>query len=181
VTGVRLARAAVVSGIVLAGLTLAGCGGSGGESATDTTTTAEGDAAARAEFLAKGDVLCAQGQSEAADLARRAQEIQARSGTIPDEELLEQAAAVWDDQIQLVVRFRDELDELEAPPGDEERVEQFVVALEDGLEIAREIQASLADGEEPSRERVQSYVDVVNRGNTLARAYGFTVCGKIGG
>jgi hypothetical protein len=181
VTGVRLARAAVVSGIVLAGFMLAGCGGSGGqESATDTTTTAEGDAATRAEFLAKGDALCAQGQSEAAELARRAQEIQARSGTVPDEELLAQAAAVWDEQIRLVVRFRDQLDELEPPAGDEERVQQFIVALDDGLEIAREIQASLADGEEPSRERVQSYVDIVNRGNTLARAYGFTVCGKTG-
>jgi hypothetical protein len=161
---------------------LAGCGGSGGEeSATDTTTTAEGDAAARAEFLAKGDALCAQGQSEAAELARRAQEIQAQSGTVPDEALLEQAAGVWDDQIQLVVRFRDELDELEAPAGDEAQVEQFIIALDDGLEVAREIQASLADGEEPSRERVESYGDVVNRGNTLARAYGFTVCGATGG
>jgi hypothetical protein len=79
------------------------------------------------------------------------------------------------------VRFRDELDELEAPAGDEAQVEQFIIALDDGLEVAREIQASLADGEEPSRERVESYGDVVNRGNTLARAYGFTVCGATGG
>jgi hypothetical protein len=73
--------------------------------------------------------------------------------------------------------LRDKLEALGAPPGDEGRVEQFVVALDDGLEIAREIQATLADGEQPSQERVQSYAEVVVRGNTLARAYGFTVCG----
>jgi hypothetical protein len=180
VTGVRLVRAAVVSGIVLAGCTLVGCGGSGGgESATDTeTTTATGaDTAARADFLAKGDALCAQGQAEAADLARRAQEIQGRVGTVSDEVLIEETAVLWDDQIRLIVRLRDELEALGAPPCDEERVEQFIVALDDGLEIAREIQATLADGEQPSRDRIQSYAEVVERGNTLARAYGFTVCG----
>jgi hypothetical protein len=181
VTGLRLARAAVVGGMVLAGFTLAACGSSDSEeSATDTTTVAAGDAAAREEYLAEGDALCAEGQTEAAELARRAQEIQARSGTAPDEELFEQAADIWNDQVRLVERFRDRLGDLEPPPGDEARVEEFLVALDDGLEIARAIQSSLADGEQPSAEQLQSYAETVQRGNTLARAYGFKVCGQIG-
>jgi hypothetical protein len=184
VSGARIARAAVASGMVLAVFALAGCGSSGGEeSATDTTTTAEGDTAARAKFLAKGDALCAQGQAEGAVIARRAQQIQSRTGVVSDEVIVEETAALWDDQIRLIMSLRDRLEALvpEAPPGDEERVQQFVVAIDDGLEIARDIEASLADGEQPSRELVQSYFEVVTRGNTLARAYGFKVCGATGG
>jgi hypothetical protein len=160
---------------------LAGCGTSDGDpTVTDTTIVPQGATAERAEFLAEGDAICAEGQAEAAELARRAQEIQTRSGTVPDDEVFGEAAEVWNDQIALIERFRDRLDDLEPPPGDEARVEEFIVALDDGLEIAREIKSSLDDREEPSSERLQSYATTVARGNTLARAYGFMVCGQTG-
>jgi hypothetical protein len=141
-------------------------------------TNAEADpAASKQEFLAEGDSICADGQFEAADLARRAQEIQAQSGTLSESELLDRASEVWGNQIALIETYRDRFDELDPPEGDEARIEELIASFDDGIAIARDIKAALDDDEEPSPELVQTYAGIVARGNTLARAYGFLVCG----
>ena len=165
--------------MILLGLTLTSCGSSGSEpDVAGGTTTTGVDVTAHQEFLAEGDAVCAEAQVEAAELARRAQELQARRGTISDSELLESAADVWNDQIELAERFRDRLIDLDAPPEDEVQVDVFLETLDEGIEIARVIKASLDDGKDPPQALVQSYGSVAVRGNTLAQAFGFQVCGR---
>jgi hypothetical protein len=141
-------------------------------------TSAEADpAASKQEFLAEGDSICADGQVEAAELARRAQEIQAQRGSLSNTELFDQAADVWDDQIALIERYRDRFEALDPPEGDEARIEEFIASFDDGINVAGEVKAALDNGEEPRPELLQTYAGIVARGNTLARAYGFQVCG----
>lgn len=134
--------------------------------------------AARQKFVAEADALCAPSQVQAADLRRRAQEIAAQQGSVPQSELTEQAARLWADQIALAERFRDDFQNLEVPPGDEELVGQLRDALSDGIDVAHDIHAELEDGEEPSPTLIQDYAAAVERGNAAARAYGFSVCGR---
>jgi hypothetical protein len=172
--------ALVRSLLVLAVALLIGCGASDNETEVAPTTTATtAGADERQEFIAEGDAICADGQVEAAELRRRAQEIEAQRGTLSDAELVERAAEVWDDQIALIERYRDRFRDLDPPPGDEARVEEFVATFDEGIEGARNIKAALDDGEAPSPERLQTYFGIVARGNELARAFGFRVCGNI--
>jgi hypothetical protein len=159
-------------------LTVGACGGDDGPSGANETTGGETTATGptRAEYLARGDALCAEVQTEAADLARRAQELEAKE--LPREKLLEKAAGLWAAQIRLIEEFLARLQALGAPPADEEKVEQFAASIEEGLVIAREIQSTLAEGSEAPRSLLVRYGRLVNEGNALAQAYGFHVCGQ---
>jgi hypothetical protein len=170
--------------LVLTSAVLGACGTSDDEPAatpTATTTTAPAgvDATEREAFIAEGDAICADGQLEAVELRRRAQEIEAQRGTLTDEELVERAAVIWDDQIALIERYGDRFEDLDPPAGDEARVEEFIATFDEGAERARDIKAALDDGRAPSPELLQTYFGVVARGNELARAFGFRVCGLV--
>jgi hypothetical protein len=176
-------RAVAAIATLVAALFLAACGGSdesepGERSAPQSTGTGASDAPSKEEFLSQGDAICAEVQSEAAELAQRAQELESQSGTLPKSEVLAGAAAVWDDQIRVISAFRDDFEALGAPAGDDERVEQFIESLDDSLGVAREIRATLRDGEEVPQALVDEYGQLVVRGNTLAQSYGFRVCGQ---
>jgi hypothetical protein len=165
-----LARRGVpVCQVLLAVAFLAGCGGSQSE---------DDPAAARQEFITAGDAICADAQLEAADLARRAQELQAQSGTLSESEQLDDAAELWGDQIEFAERFREQLGNLDPPPGDEARIDELLASLDEGIVTARGIKARLDDGESLPPELVQTYARIAERGNALARAYGFQVCGR---
>jgi hypothetical protein len=160
-------------------LMIGACGGDDGPGGANTTTGAPTTTdPTRAEYLARGDALCAEVQTEAADLARRAQELEARSEQLPRARLLEKAAGLWAAQIRLIEEFLARLQALGAPPADEEKVEQFIASIEEGLVIAREIRSTLEAGSEAPRSLLVRYGRVVNEGNTLAQAYGFDVCGR---
>jgi hypothetical protein len=172
---------------VLVAIVLAGCGngGEGGETteAGPRSTTAAAttvDMPTKNEYIAQGDAICADIQAEAAELRRRAQELQAQSGELPKAEFLERAASFWGEQIRVTETFRAQLAELDPPPGDEERVRQFLESIDDGLAIAQEIRATLEDGEDVTASVVEEYGRTVVRGNTLAQAYGFEICGRTG-
>ena len=68
---------------------------------------------------------------------------------------------------------------LAAEAGDEARVDEFIATLDNGAASARDIKAALDDGQAPSPELLQTYFGVVARGNELARAFGFRVCGLV--
>ena len=172
---------------VLVAVILAGCGnGDGGnettQAAAPSTTEAEPtvETATKDEYIAQGDAICAEVQEDAAELRRQAQELQAQSQELPEAEFLERAASFWGEQIRVTESFRDQLAQLEPPPGDEEQVGQFLESIEDGLAIAREIEATLEGGDDIAASTVEEYGRAVVRGNTLAQAYGFEVCGRTG-
>jgi hypothetical protein len=162
---------------------LVGCGGSEKEQAeqttgVQTTTTSEGQAPSKQAYIAQGDAICADVQSDAAKLQRQAQQLQAQSDELPEAEFLRRAASFWGEQIQVMERFRGDLARLGAPSGDEERIQQFLKSIDDGITIAREMKATLEDGREVPASKVEEYGQTVVRGNTLAQAYGFEVCGS---
>jgi hypothetical protein len=159
----------------------AGCGeadSNNSPGSKETTTAIVGERPTRAEYIARGDALCADAQVAAARLRRKAQQLQAQSERLGKKEFLARAAAFWSDQVAFIERFHRKLKGLGAPPGDEARVREFLRSLEDGLEIAEEIQQTLAQGREVPPATVERYGQVVSRGNTLAQSYGFEVCGK---
>ncbi len=172
---------------VLVAMVPAGCGNGGDEAETtqaaaSSTTAAQTtvDAATKDEYIAQGDAICADVQSDAAGLQRQAQELQAQSDELPKAEFLERAASFWGEQIRVTESFRDQLAQLDPPPGDEERVGQLLASIDDGLAIAREIEATLDGGDDIAASTVEEYGKAVARGNTLAQAYGFEVCGRTG-
>ncbi len=166
---------------VLVAVVLAGCG-NGGEETTGSTTEAQTavDTAAKEEYIAQVDAICADVQAEAAELQRQAQELQAQGEELPKAEFLERAASFWGEQIRVTESFREQVAQVDPPQGDEDRVGQFVESIDDGLAIAREIEATLEGGDDISASTVEEYGQAVARGNTVARAYGFEVCGRTG-
>lgn len=160
---------------------LAGCGGSENEpdAAPPTTTVpSPADPSAKQEFIEAGDAICADAQDEAAELARRAQEIQAQGDTLSESEQLDQAADLWADQIELAERFREQLADLEVPAGDETRIAELLTSLDEGIVAAQGIKARLDDDEMVPPELVQTYARIIELGNARARVYGFQVCGR---
>jgi hypothetical protein len=79
----------------------------------------------------------------------------------------------------VIERYRDRFEDLDPPAGDEARVDEFIATFDDGADKAREIKAALDEGQAPSPELLQAYFGIVARGNELARAFGFRVCGNL--
>lgn len=166
-----MTRLVPVAAVVL----LAGCGGDNGSSAEDEIADKQ---PTKKEYLARGDAICADAQAELARLQPKIQ--RARTAKSPDERL-RLGAAIWRDQLAITERFSDDIRALGAPPGDRERVEEFIRSLDEGADLGREVLQHLEDGEEPPRTLVEDYAQAAYRGNALARGYGFTVCGREGG
>jgi hypothetical protein len=155
-----------------AALVLAGCGGGdGGSSAEDAIADKQ---PAKKQYIARGDAICADAQAELARLQQKIDEARAASG----DEQVELAEEIWLEQIRILDSFSSEIKALGAPPGDEERVREFVRSLDEGERLGRDILGHVEDGEEPPQELVNNYAQSAYRGNALARAYGFKVCGK---
>jgi hypothetical protein len=158
---------------LVAALALAGCGGDGGsaeEGIADEQPT-------KKQYLARGDAICADAQAELARLQPKIDKARAASG----DEQAGLAEEIWREQLEILDGFSSEIKALGAPAGDEERVGEFVRSLDEGEEQGREILDHVEDGEEPPQELVNDYAQAAYRGNALARAYGFKVCGKEAG
>jgi hypothetical protein len=171
--------------LVVVVLVLAACGGSDDgastDAATDTAAATEAAGGDKESYIAAGDEICADAQTEAAALLEEAQALQQQSGTMPRDEFLAQAAGFWEEQIAFAEDFRGQFAELEPPAEDAERHEEFLGSVDDGIEIANEIQQTLADGDPVSDSLSDDYRASVEEGNRLARDYGFQVCGRTEG
>jgi hypothetical protein len=162
--------------MLLAGLVLAGCGGGDNEPASSEEGIADNQPA-KQDYLARGDAICADAQAELARLQPKLQQAQQASG----DRRLELAEEIWREQIRILDSFSSQIKALGAPAGDEARVREFIRALDEGERLGREITAHVEDGEEPPQQLVSDYAQAAYRGNALARAYGFKVCGKVEG
>ena len=152
---------------------LAGCGG--GESATTNAESELSDKTpTKRAYLARGDAICADAQAELARLQPKIDKARAASG----DEQVELAKEIWREQIGILDGFSSEIKALGAPPGDEERIREFVRSLDEGERLGRDILSHVEDGDEPPQELVEDYAQSAYRGNALARAYGFKVCGR---
>jgi hypothetical protein len=157
--------------LLVAVLLLVGCGGDDGSSGEDGIADKQ---PTKKEYLARGDAVCADAQAELARLQPKIDQARAASG----EEQTRLLEEIWREQIRILDSFSSELKALGAPPGDEERVREFVGSLDEGERLGREITSHVEDGEEPPQSLINDYAQAAYRGNALARAYGFKVCGK---
>jgi hypothetical protein len=150
---------------------LAGCGG--GDDAASTGVAEKQPT--KQEYLARGDAICADAQ---ADLARMQPKIEAASTAGSEEEQARLIGQVWREQLRILASFGGRIKALGAPPGDEARVREFVRSLDDAKALGDKVLARLEDGEDPPQDLLEDYARTAYRGNELARAYGFKVCGR---
>ena len=166
-------------------LLLAGCGGSddgaGTGAATDTAVATEAAGGDKASYIAAGDEICADAQTEAAALIEEASALQQQSQSMAPEEFLAKAADFWEEQIAFAQDFRGQFAELEPPAEDAERHEEFLTSVDQGISVAQEIHQTLSDGDPVPSSLSDEYRASVEDGNRLAREYGFTVCGRTEG
>ncbi|HET8955489.1 MAG TPA: hypothetical protein VFN18_07515 [Solirubrobacterales bacterium] len=149
-----LALAAMLALAVL----VAGCGG--GDETTDSATVT----LTKTEFIKQGDTICKE--------ANEANETEAEEFAEENGFTLEKASkdqleeAVAEVLVPSLNQQAEELDALGAPEGDEDKVEEIVVALED------------ATGEIEDDPSLVFEEKTLEKPNQLAEAYGFKVCGQ---
>jgi hypothetical protein len=149
--------AALAALVALAGL-IAGCGG-GSDTTTDETVTLT-----KTEFIKQGDAICKKGN----DQSEKEAEVFAEDNDFTLEKASKEQIeeAVSEVLVPNLNQQAEELDELGAPEGDEEQVEEIVVSLEDAASEIEDEPGTIFEGEalkEPTK---------------LAKAYGFKVCGE---
>lgn len=138
---------------------------------TATTATA---ASTKAEFIRRGDALCAGMAKELAPLRRRAEAAYA----LPEQKRMAAAAAIWRDQIEIQVAFNRRLRAVGAPP-DDAVARRLLAQLDRGVVLARRIQTAFANGRiDALSSALPAYLDFTLKLNRQVRAYGFRVCGR---
>ncbi|HEX5982802.1 MAG TPA: hypothetical protein VFY69_01205 [Solirubrobacterales bacterium] len=134
---------------------VAGCGDDEGDTTESLT---------KVEFIKQGDRICEKGNEQArAEAEEFAEENGFTLEKATDEQLEE---AVGEVLVPNLNQQAEELEALGAPEGDEERVEEIIVSLEDA---AGEIE------DEPS---LAFEGEVLKEPGELAGDYGFEVCGE---
>lgn len=137
------------------------------------TASAASAASTKAEFIKRGDALCAGMQKDLAPLRRRAEAAYA----LPESRRMAAAAAIWRDQIRLQVGFNQRLRAVGAPPGDA-TARRLLGQLDHGVVLARRIQTAFADGRVASlASALPAYLEFTLKLNRQVKAYGFRVCG----
>jgi hypothetical protein len=148
---------AIAVALALAALVVAGCGG-GSDSSTSTVSVS------KAAFIKEADAVCKKGteRMQLAILDFLKQHNVKRPNKAQSEKL------VGTTIVPSVQTELKELKKLDAPEGDEERVNAIISALEEGLEIA-----------EDNPEAVVGSSDAVfGISGRLAGEYGAEVCGS---
>jgi hypothetical protein len=138
------------------------------------TASTAAAASSKAEFIQRGDALCAGVAKQLAPLRRRAEAAYA----LPESKRMAAAAAIWGDQIQIQVAFNRRLRAVGAPPGDA-AARNVLAQLDRGVLLARRIRDAFADGRIAALSgALPAYIDFTLKLNRQARAYGFHVCGR---
>ena len=137
----------------------AGCGSS--DDSTSETTAA---ALTKAEFIKQGDAICEKGnktiEGEADDFAEE-------NDVDTSDPTREQQEEVIVDVVAPGVRAQAEgIADLGAPSGDEEKIDEIVVAVEEGADKLEDEPGLLIDSKNP-----------LSKGSQLAADYGLKVCG----
>lgn len=138
---------------------VAGCGGGGGDESTS------GEPLTKAEFIARGDEICRQGDAAIEEEANEFAEehgIDTNKPSEADEEELVSAVAAPAFRSQA-----EEIGELTAPRGEDAKVEAMVEALTEGAEELEAEPELLLESKNPLEKSAK-----------LAQEFGFTVCGS---
>lgn len=154
---------ALVAAVAAMAMIVAGCGG--GSDSSDGTDSAS--SVSKAEFVKKGNAICAKGEKEVEKGVEKFTEENNLSGTNPaTEKQVEEMAEEF-----LVPAVRKQLKEIRAlgiPSGDAKEVEAIFAAVEEALKKTEEDPSVIA----------QDGVGPFKKANKLSREYGLTVCGS---
>ena len=152
----------LVTLLLASGLIAAGCGGGGGDDSSTAAGTATTGPPTKAEYIAKGDQICAQGTLVIGQAGRE------QFGS--SQPTRQQAVQFGQDTV--VPSLEDTLTKLralEAPQGDEATTAAIYDALEEGLNKLKD---------DPNLFVESDSGGAFDRANQLAQAYGFKQCGQ---
>jgi hypothetical protein len=128
----------------------------------------------KAEFIRRGDALCARTQRELLPLQRRAEA--AKSAPVSERWAL--AASIWSEQIRIQIRFNERLRAVGVPRGDT-AAQSLLSRLDRGVVLARRVRNAFAARRPTALETaLRAYVAFTLALNQRMRAYGFRVCGR---
>jgi hypothetical protein len=147
--------------LLVGGLIAAGCGGGGDDSDTSSASATTGPLS-KAEYIAKGDQICAQGTLVIGQAGRE------QFGS--SQPTREQAVQFGQDTV--VPSLEDTLAKLRAlqpPPGDQAKTTAIYDALEKGLDQLKQ---------DPNLFVESSSGGAFAEANQVAQAYGFKQCGQ---
>jgi len=159
-----MGRGVIALAAVVLAVAVAGCGGGGSSSSTISTGTLSKEA-----FIKKADAICAKGSEELqkgfANYLRKNKKsiIALRHPSKADYEGLIEGVLIPNLEKEI-----EEIRALGAPSGDEERIEGFLTALEEGIEVAEDNPDAVKHSSEA----------IFGVGSRLAKEYGLEVCGS---
>jgi hypothetical protein len=145
----KLKATLTLTAVLTLGVIAAGCGDSGDDSSTSNIT--------KAEFIAKADAICKQGNQEIESAAKQQFGGGRPSGPEVSQFITEQVIPNTQSQV-------DQIRALGAPSGDEDQINKMLDTVEADVEKAK------AAGDIND----QTFAE----GNALARQYGLKVCGQ---
>jgi hypothetical protein len=144
---------ALFAGVLLVAL-VAGCGGSSDSSSLT-----------KAEFIKQADAICTKGEKSLEESAEKfAKENDVNTGKptkAQQEEVIQQVVAPE------IRQQAEEIGDLGAPSGEEDKVEAIVTSVEEGADELESKPAQLIEGKNP-----------LEHGSKLAKEYGLKVCGE---
>jgi anti-sigma28 factor (negative regulator of flagellin synthesis) len=153
---------AAITGVLLAALVVAGCGSSDSDSSSSDSET---PSLTKAEFIKQADAICKTGEKS---IETGAEKFAKENNVNTEKPTTKQKEEVIVEVVAADIRKQgEEIGELGAPSGDEEKVEAIVAAVEEGADELESEPKLLIEGENP-----------LAKGSKLAKGYGLKVCGE---
>lgn len=150
---------ALLAGVMAIAMVAAGCGSSSDDSTETVVLT-------KTEFIKQGDAICKQGSSQISDEADEFAEENDIDTSNPSKE--DQEEVIVSVVAPALQTQADEISELGAPEGEEEKVTAMIEALEAGAEKLEDEPGAL----------LESKADPLAEANKLANEFGFKECGR---
>jgi hypothetical protein len=165
------------AGVVIAVVTLVGCGGNGGGSTVVVTTAPTATALSKADYIAKGDAICAQKRQQRGQLVNEvhnaiASGVNSASDAHRVHDISNQAADYVD-------QLASELQALPKPTGDEQILDTLLSTVRAEATDIRHF-ADAVDSLDASQ--IRSFAEAAksdgDKAIAIAQGYGFKVCGQ---
>ena len=168
-----------ISVLLIALVSVAGCGGGSSTSPGSTAeTSAGGGEPTKAEFIEQADAICTSNHGDTDSLEKEAAEIEKSANPESPKNLLRLADILREASESAESEYQ-ELRELEPPAADEATVDAMFSKAEEGKTFALEAAEALEEGETSKfSELLKKAEPVDTSAKGMAEGYGFKVCGK---
>ena len=159
-------------GIVIAVVTLVGCGGGDGGSTAPTAT-----ALSKADYIAKGDAICAQKRQQRSKLVSEVQNAIASGVNSASE--AHRVHDISNQAADYVDQLASELQALPKPTGDEQILDRLLSTVRAEATDIRHFADAVDSGD---ASQMRSFGEAADsdgaKAVAIAQGYGFTVCGQ---